>query len=251
MVSARAGKRLESTLQVSTTRRGRSTSSRASAFCSVSASHLGRKQRLPLLRRLSAICSVGAHSLQTTTPRKLNDQSLYNILLLLAILLTYAVDTSICERGFALMNNLKTGRRSLMGNLLLRTLMTICELGKEWEDPSKIPVEDIVQEWREQSSKGRYESAMWRAAGLVEPNSKGASGAVAGGGEVERGEQVDNTTAGGFFQRFGRERDAPRARVIPPPPARATTSPADQTTGTLDSDSSPSPDSDSDSDSSL
>ena len=61
------------------------------------------------------------------------------------------------------MNNLKTARRSLMGNLLLRTLMTICELGKEWEDPCKIPVDEIVEEWRSQSSKGRYESAMWRA----------------------------------------------------------------------------------------
>ena len=67
------------------------------------------------------------------------------------------------------MNNLKTARRSRMGNLLLRTLMTICELGKEWEDPTKIPVDEIVTEWREQSSKGRYEVAMWRAAGLEEP----------------------------------------------------------------------------------
>ena len=78
---------------------------------------------------------------------KLNDTSFYNILLTIAIIMTYAVDTSICKRGFALMNNLKTARRSLMGNLLLRTLMTICELGKEWEDPSLIPVDDIVQEW--------------------------------------------------------------------------------------------------------
>ena len=51
----------------------------------------------------------------------LDDQALYNILLLLAIIMSYAVDTSVCERGFALMNNLKTARRSLMGNLLLRT----------------------------------------------------------------------------------------------------------------------------------
>ena len=48
-----------------------------------------------------------------------------------------AVDTSVCERGFSLMNNLKTARRSRMGNLLLRTLMTICDLGKEWADPSR------------------------------------------------------------------------------------------------------------------
>jgi len=71
-----------------------------------------------------------------------------------------------------------------MGNLLLRTLMTIWELGKEWEDPTKIPVDEIVTEWREQSSKGRYEVAMWRAArGLEEPNmpTKGAKGAKQGG----------------------------------------------------------------------
>ena len=35
----------------------------------------------------------------------------------------------------------------------------------------KIPVEDIVEEWRAQSTRGRYESAMWKAAGLHEPGS--------------------------------------------------------------------------------
>ena len=54
-----------------------------------------------------------------------------------------------------------------MGNMLLRAVMTICELGKEWEDPHKIRVDEIDEEWRAQSSKGRYESTMWRAAGLA------------------------------------------------------------------------------------
>ena len=54
-----------------------------------------------------------------------------------------AVDTSICERGFSLMNNLKAARRSAMGTELLRILMTICSLGAEWKDPTKIPVEAI------------------------------------------------------------------------------------------------------------
>ena len=58
-----------------------------------------------------------------------------------------------------------------MGNLLLRILMTICELGQEWKDPSKIPVEEIVEEWRAQSKKGRYETAMWKKASLEEPGS--------------------------------------------------------------------------------
>ena len=150
-----------------------------------------------------------------TCSNKLDDMSLYNILLLVAIVMTYATDTSICERGFALMNNLKTARRSRMGSLLLRTLMTICELGDEWEDPSKIPVNEIVEEWRSQSSKGRYEAAMWRAAGLEEPNAKqcGAAG-TAIGDEVAEAE-VDNATAGGFFQRHGREATGGRPTVIP------------------------------------
>ena len=54
-----------------------------------------------------------------------------------------------------------------MGTELLRALMTICSLGSEWADnPSTIPVDDIVEEWRAQSKKGRYEGAMWKAAGL-------------------------------------------------------------------------------------
>ena len=42
----------------------------------------------------------------------------------LVIIISYGVDTSVCERGFALMNNLKTARRSQMGDTLLRILMT-------------------------------------------------------------------------------------------------------------------------------
>ena len=70
-------------------------------------------------------------------------------------------------RGFSLMNNLKTAHRSAMGNELLRMLMTICSLGGEWcDDFNKIPVAAIIEEWRSQSKKGRYEDAMWSAAGL-------------------------------------------------------------------------------------
>ena len=51
--------------------------------------------------------------------------------------------------------------------------MVFCELGKEWkEDPNKIPVEQIVEEWRAQSARGRYESAMWKEAGLREGGGK-------------------------------------------------------------------------------
>ena len=58
--------------------------------------------------------------------------------------------------------------------------MTICQLGAEWHDPTKIPVEEIAEEWRTQSTKGRYESAMWREAGLQEPNA-GLAGKAQGG----------------------------------------------------------------------
>ena len=38
-----------------------------------------------------------------------------------------------------------------------------------WKDPTTIPVDAIVDEWRSQSRRGRYEAAMWREAGLEEP----------------------------------------------------------------------------------
>ena len=36
----------------------------------------------------------------------------------------------------------------------------------------EVPVDEIVEEWRSRSSKGRYEHAMWTAAGLEEPQSR-------------------------------------------------------------------------------
>ena len=65
------------------------------------------------------------------------------------------------------MNLLKTTKRSTMGNELLRILMTVCSLGKDagWDDPTKIPIEDIIELWREQSSKGEYANSLyWGAA---------------------------------------------------------------------------------------
>ena len=63
-----------------------------------------------------------------------------------------------------------------MGIKLLRILMTICSLGAEWSDASKIPVDEIVEEWRSRSSRGRYEHAMWTAAGLEEERNRAAAG---------------------------------------------------------------------------
>ena len=134
------------------------------------------------------------------------------------------VDTSICERGFSLMNNLKTARRSRMGNELLRILMTICSLGSEWADPSKIPVDEIIEEWRSQSERGRYEAAMWQEAGLEEAaanwtggasgrsgcrsnsggNGSNSAGNGGDGSDEDNTGEVDNLAAGGFFAYYGR-----------------------------------------------
>ena len=97
---------------------------------------------------------------------KTNPQHFYSLLLLALIVISFAVDTSICERGFSTMNMLKTAKRSKMGTILLRLLMTICTLGAEWKDPSKIPVKAIIEEWRDQGARGRYEGVQWQAEAL-------------------------------------------------------------------------------------
>ena len=67
------------------------------------------------------------------------------------------------------------------------------------------------------AKRGRYESAMWRAAGLEEPNAKGSQTGPGEQADQAAAEgEVDNMEAGGFFARFGREREGPRPTVIPP-----------------------------------
>ena len=80
------------------------------------------------------------------------------------------------------------------------------------------PRDELVQrtldgsvQWRSQSSKGRYESKMWREAGLEEPGANLNAGAAA----VVDEDEVDNLEAGGFFARFGREPTGPLPTVIP------------------------------------
>ena len=155
------------------------------------------------------VCSIDG-SLFDQYSDKIDSQHFYNVLLLVAIVQTIAVDTSICERGFSLMNNLKTVRRSRMKKTLLRLLMTICSLGEEWKDPKKIPVKEIIKEWRAQSGRGRYEGAQWSAESLAEVLNSGGEGSGEGGsggsgGSAEEEAEVDNTTAGGLFTRLGRD----------------------------------------------
>ena len=118
------------------------------------------------------------HSLPYTTlwermfdqfSEKQNPQHFYNILLVVAIVHCFAIDTSICERGFSLMNKLKTAARSKMGNALLRMLMVISLLGAEWKHPANIPVCKIIDLWREESKKGRYEGELWASHMLSVP----------------------------------------------------------------------------------
>ena len=99
---------------------------------------------------------------------KSNIQHFYHILFLAAVVQCLAVDTSICEHGFSLMNMLKNARMCLILDELLRYLMTICSLAPEWEDPRKIPVDDIIVEWRAQSKRGRYNEHKWSAQEAVD-----------------------------------------------------------------------------------
>ena len=64
----------------------------------------------------------------------------------------------------------------------MRLLMTICSLGAEWKDPTKIPVKEIIEEWRAQSTRGRYESRVWSAPALAELVGAADSGDGSGGG---------------------------------------------------------------------
>ena len=118
---------------------------------------------------------------------KYNPRHFYNVLLLAAIVQTIAIDTSICERGFSLMNNLKTPRRSLMGKTLLRLLMVICSLGAAWKEPSQIPVTEIIEEWRAQSARGRYEGDAWSAEAFADLQAESGSGSSGGSGNGGNG----------------------------------------------------------------
>jgi len=70
-----------------------------------------------------------------------NPQHFYNVLLIASIVQTIAVDTSICERGFSLMNNLKTAKRSQTGTVLFAhaddDLHARCRLERHLEDPRR------------------------------------------------------------------------------------------------------------------
>ena len=86
--------------------------------------------------------------------------------------------------------------------MLLRTLMTICTLGADWKDASKIPVAEIIEEWRAHEAKRwRYENKMWTSEALEAaadaPSSSAAAPttapSAAGDQPVVRGPVLDLT----------------------------------------------------------
>ena len=116
----------------------------------------------------------------------------------------------------------RQGREFIMPPRRILVVLASTNTCKEWADPTKIPVDAIVTEWREQSKKGRYEAAMWRDAGLEEPNAKGAKGAKEGA-NADAEMEVDNLAAGGFFGWMGRDQlgaGRVRAGAYPPPAAQ-------------------------------
>ena len=114
------------------------------------------------------------------------------------------------------MNQLKAARRSGMGTKLLRMLMIICSLGVEWKDPAKIPVLEIIDIWRSQSTKNRYEGNIWKAHMLAKDFGSSTGGDGGGGtgsdNETEKDGNVDAMDDSGYFARF--EEPQPQHRGV-------------------------------------
>ena len=64
------------------------------------------------------------------------------------------------------------------------------------KDPSKILVKKIIEEWRAQSSRGRYESQVWSAPALAELVGAADGGDGSGGGGGAPMPQVAGPAAG-------------------------------------------------------
>ena len=59
----------------------------------------------------------------------------------------------------------------------VRGLRHVLSDDASWKEKSR-GVEEIVEEWRSQSKRGRYESAMWKAAGLEAERSGGRAAVI-------------------------------------------------------------------------
>jgi len=79
----------------------------------------------------------------------------YDLLCLVVLVRNWMLDTSCCERGFSIMNLLRSPVRNRLSQELCRALMTIALIGGEkYKHPSTVPVDEIYKVWMEQ--KKRY-----------------------------------------------------------------------------------------------
>lgn len=73
----------------------------------------------------------------------------YDMLCLVALVRCWMFDTACCERGFSIMNLLRTALRNRLSERLCRVLMTINLIGGEdYKHPGTVPVERIYEEWK-------------------------------------------------------------------------------------------------------
>ena len=92
----------------------------------------------------------------------------YDVLVLVLLVQLIAMDTSICERIFSLLNRLQTKVRNRMGLKLLQMSMTIIMLGHEWKDDiSSVPCAEIIAIWREGVKTKRYDAKIWSQDAVV------------------------------------------------------------------------------------
>ena len=83
---------------------------------------------------------------------------MYDLLCVVALVRNFLLDTSCCERGFSVMNLLRTAVRNRLSERLCRVLMTIVLIGGEdYKHPDTVPVDEIYQIWK--AEKKRYSVA--------------------------------------------------------------------------------------------
>ena len=105
--------------------------------------------------RYKGLLSKRFHAFWGHMKAHFND-SFLELLRLVTLILLIPMDTSECERGFALMNRLKTAMRNRLQPGHLDDLMVICMLGPSI---NTLNVKEILKYWYAQKKKGRFLNA--------------------------------------------------------------------------------------------
>jgi hypothetical protein len=85
----------------------------------------------------------------------IDPQHCYDLLCLVVLVRCWMLDTSCCERGFSVMNLLRSAVRNRLSTELCRVLMTIALIGGErYKHASTVPVDEIYKVWK--AEKKRY-----------------------------------------------------------------------------------------------